>query len=114
MEEFIIGRVDTAESAYRAGLMANYPSPEDLRSEALFLGIENSISEYVESMLDEVPGLNHKICKSPKRKMLLEELTNGALPIFYDRISIPYVESMDGMDEALIKYLNEQLELITF
>jgi exoribonuclease II len=114
LEDFIVNRTDIAEKAYRASVFANDPSPEEVRNEALFIGIENSYSEYVESMLDEVPEFKKKIESSVKRNLTLEKLTWGALPIFYELINTPYVESMDELDKAIIQYLEGEAKIYTF
>ena len=67
----------------------------------------NSISEYIEFLLDEVPVFKQIIVKSGKLKVVLSDLVSGSLHIFYERLNTPYSERMDELDAILIAYLEE-------
>ena len=114
LEDFLISRVDTAEEAYKAGVRANYPSPEELRNEALFNGVENSISEYVESLLVELPDFKRKLDSSSRYNEILNELIINSLPIFYSMISIPFSTCQETLDNKLIRLLQKKSKTYSF
>ena len=90
LEDFLESRAESANNVLKSSLLANYPNPEELQREVLFIGIENSVSEYVESMIDELPDFKRKLNYSSQYKDILNDLIISCLPIFYSMITIPY------------------------
>lgn len=114
LEDFLISRTDNAIYAYKSALLGDVPFPEEVKNQVLFIGIENSISEYIESLLDEVPVFKIRIEKAGKLKVVLSDLVSGSLHIFYDRLNTPYSEGLDELDAILIAYLEEQQGVFKF
>lgn len=114
LEDFLVCRANSADKAYKAGLIANYPNPEELQNEVLFVGIENSFSEYVESILDELPDFKRKLEASSRYNEVLNELIFNSLPIFYSMISIPYSISQESLDNQLLRLLQQRCKTYTF
>jgi len=108
LEDFLESRVESASSAFKSGLLANYPNPEELQYEVLFIGIENSVSEYVESMIDELPDFKRKLNDSSQYKDVLNDLIISSLPIFYSMITIPYSTCQEKLDNKLLRLIKRK------
>ena len=113
-EDFLVSRVNSAERAFSAGVLANYPNPEELQNEVLFVGIENSVSEYVESMLLELPDFKRKLEASTRFNEIINDLIINSLPIFYSMITIPYSTSQESLDNKLLRLLKQKSKSYSF
>jgi len=108
LENFLISRTDNAINAYKSALLGNVPNPEEVKNEVLFIGIENSISEYVESLLDELPDFKRKLVASSQFKEILKDLSLSSVSIFYSMINTPYSISQEKLDDKLIKRIRRK------
>ena len=106
LENFLISRTDNAINAYKSALLGNVP--EEVKNEVLFIGIENSISEYVESLLDELPDFKRKLVASSQFKEILKDLSLSSVSIFYSMINTPYSISQEKLDDKLIKRIRRK------
>jgi hypothetical protein len=114
LEDFLVSRANSADKAYNAGMIANYPNPEELRNEVLFVGIENSVSEYVESLLLELPDFKKKLDSSSRLNEIMNDLIINSLPIFYSMITIPYSTSQELLDNKLLRLLKQMSKTYSF
>jgi len=114
LNDFLVSRVNSAIKSYKSGILANYPFPEELLHETLYIGIENSYSEYVESMIDELPVFKLNLNRSSRQKEIINELTVCSLSIFYSMISIPYSISQETLDYKLLKLIERKSKSYKF
>lgn len=113
--DFLISRSDNAIYEFKSASDANFTDPKEIMNEVLFTGIENSYSEYVESMLMELP---HEITKelknSPIFKKELERIVNDCVPVFCEFLGTPYSSSQERLDRKLLKRMKKSLTELKF
>jgi len=110
LEDFLIVRTDNAHKEMIQATDANAPYPNEFKNAALYIGIENSFCEYVESTLRNFPETFLKLEESEKYDAILNNLTVTSIPIFYKYLNTPYIEIQDQLDNELMKHLKEQTQ----
>lgn len=112
LEDFLISRTDKAHNEFVNASISGEIFPDDSAHNALYMGIENSISEYMEAILVELPEFEEKLEKSTKYKSVMENIVNSALPIFYKHLNTPYMDAQDILDKELIDLLKQKEETL--
>jgi len=115
LRDFLLNRSNMAFDAYNEAITQGVISPDEVSNKILFCGIENSYSEYIESLLrDNFCDFFEKVEKKPiyKQYNIIESIVFSCMDIFYEYISIPYEQAMETLDEKLIERLKKQTEII--
>lgn len=108
--DFLIRRSDNAIDEFNYASDANFTDPYEIMNQVLFTGVENSCSEYVESMICELPDeIKENLRKSKNYKIILEKLINDCVPVFYEFIGTPYSSSQESLDKKLLKRMKKSL-----
>lgn len=114
-EDFLITRTDNAIDEYLIAHEANVTDPNEIENQVLFTGVENSCSEYVESMLMELPYEQYqKLKNSIKFDLILKNLIQDCIPIFYEHINTPYSIAQDKLDNEILTKITKSLSLMKF
>ena len=109
---FVQYRANSAYSEYINALNAGFASPKEIQYQQLFLGIENSYFEYIESMLGDRFYLYYQDIKSKNGAEYNEIITNhvkSCLDVFYEYLGRYYVDVMEYLDRDLYEILNERI-----
>ncbi len=115
LKDFLLNRSNTAYDAYIDAVIGGTPSPDEVCHEILYCGVENSYSEYIESILmDNYRDFYERYDKHTelKKENIIESLVFACMDIFYEYLNIPYDQAMEKLDEKLIEKLKKQTEII--
>ena len=115
LEDFLISRSNAAWEEYLTALSGGVPSPDEMSNKILFCGIENSVSEYIDSLLmDNFHEFYTKLQKKPVHTIdnILGTLVFACLDVFYEYLGSSYDSVMDELDEKLIAVLEYQTKII--
>jgi len=100
-DDFLIYRSDMATKEYVDSVEANFPFPEECANEILFLGVENSFSEYLESLCCEIEGFNFDDVN------LKNDIIKLSLPVVYSFISCKYNQIQEQLDKELLEVIQK-------
>jgi hypothetical protein len=115
LKDFLISRSNAAWEAYKTALSEGVPSPDEVSNQILYCGMENSYSEYIDSLLmDNFHEFYTKLQKKPVHTIdnILETLVFACISVFYENLSSSYDQVMDTLDAELIKVLEYQTKII--
>ena len=111
LEEFIINRSNSAFTEYQYAVDAGFYYPDEILNQELYIGIENSYSEYVESLFMNNFTEHYNSKKSePSYPDFLNALVLSCMPVFYDYLGSAYANVMDSLDKDLLKKLRRLLK----
>lgn len=106
--QYIVDKVDVADEVLRDAILKGVPYPKESMRRVLYNGIENSICEYVESMIREVPLFYNELQYAQNYDEIVSDLIKKCVPIFYAYLNDSYDCIMDKLDKELIEYISKQ------
>lgn len=112
LRDFILYRSNAAHDEFVSAFSAGMYSPNEVANQRLFLGIENSYFEYIESIvMDNFKKYFKKIEKKSTSKYneIISNLVFDCMDIFYEYISYSYSDVMDSLDKELITVISKKI-----
>lgn len=109
-EDFLISRTDKAHREHTAAIRGAVPFPTEIRDSILYMGIENSYSEYIESLINEIdtPTID-EFKNSNKYEVALNNMIYSSISIFVKYLNKPYSEIQEKLDKELVQFLEQEL-----
>ncbi|OFX18231.1 MAG: hypothetical protein A2033_19155 [Bacteroidetes bacterium GWA2_31_9] len=114
LKEFVLYRSNAAHDEYISAFSDGMYSPDEVANQQLFIGIENSYFEYIESLVkDNFYKYFKKIEKKPSAKYneIISNLVFDCMEVFYEYISCSYIDVMDSLDRELITALDKIINI---